>query len=124
MAEKLTDLGRRTLGKLPVWAKDEDAHVEAEGGPEVSIRSYTLPEFTVRCAEDPAIQPALSEAQVQVTLEALAAKGLAVERKDGWKMTKAGFDALHAPLDEDEEQTPGAVTVGLHPAVAEADAQA
>jgi hypothetical protein len=123
MPEQLTDLGRRTLSKLPVYAKDEAAHVEAEGGPDVSVRSYTLAEFTVRCAEDPAIQPPLSEAQVHVTLEALAAKGLAVERKDGWKMTKAGFDALHAPV-EDEEQTPGAVTVGLHPAVAEADAHA
>jgi hypothetical protein len=108
----LSKLGRRVLAHLPAWAEDEAAHVEAEGGPEVSVRSYTRAEFTIRLAEDECIQPKLTSADVDVALAALAEQGLAEER-DGWRMTQAGFDALHAPADEGE---PGAVFLDLKPA--------
>ena len=118
----LTDLGRRTLGHLPVWAEDEDALVEAEGGPEASIRSYDLPSFTARLAEDP-FTPDLGETEVATVLNTLCEAGLAtVDEESGhYRMTQAGFDALHAPR-EDYEGEPGAVFMDLAPAVAKASA--
>jgi hypothetical protein len=53
MPQKLTELARRVLAHLPIWASDEKAHVESEGGPDVSIRSYSRADFTVRLADDP-----------------------------------------------------------------------
>jgi len=50
--EKLSEFWRRVLGHLPVYAEDEAAHIEAEGGRDVSIRAYSLPDFTARLAED------------------------------------------------------------------------
>lgn len=122
MAAQLTELGRRVLGHLPPWAADEDALIEAEGGPDVSIRSYTLAELTARLAEDPSINPPLDEGGVQLALEGLHAAGLAGRRGEGWRMNKAGLEALEAPVESAEP--PGAVLVELHPAKAVIDATA
>jgi hypothetical protein len=129
--ETLTEFWRRVLGHLPVYAEDEAAHIEAEGGPEISIRAYSLPDFTTRLAEDPHCvfqdpethqSRPLSEAEVEAALGVLVEKGNAKHTKDGWKMTKAGLEALTAPVDESVEQIPGAVTVGLDPAHADSKA--
>lgn len=116
----LTDLGRRVLAHLPVWAADEKALVESEGGAAVSIRAYTLAEFTARLDED-ASTPATSEADVLVSLGALADAGLAKEVSGAWNMTKLGYEALVAPVDG-EAQEPGDVIVAVNPAQADAAA--
>jgi hypothetical protein len=116
----LTDLGRRVVAHLPVWTSDEKALVEAEGGPDVSIRSYALAEFAERLGED-ASTPTLSEAEVLVSLKALSDAGLAKEVSGKWKMTKLGYEALVAPVEE-QPQAPGEVVVGLNPAEADASA--
>lgn len=129
MSDPLTELGRRVLGHLPVWAKNEKAHVKAEGGPKNSIRSYGLADFTVRLAEDPeavvtdeaGVTRHMTEAEVEQTLQALADTGLASSDDEGqWRMTEAGYDALVTPQQR-PDQTPGAVTMNLHPAKAKAD---
>ena len=116
----LTDLGRRVLAHLPVWTADEKGLVESEGGADVSVRAYTLEEFTARLDED-ASTPATSEDDVLVSLEALADAGLAKEVSGAWKMTKLGYEALIAPV-EDEAQEPGVVIVAVNPAQADAAA--
>lgn len=116
----LTDLGRRVLGHLPVYAEDEEAHIEAEGGPELSIRSYTLEKFTARLAEDES-SPDMDEGHVLDALTGLADSGLCGEDESGgWRMTKGGLDALLAPSEID--QVPGAVLVDVNPAQAKANA--
>jgi hypothetical protein len=106
-----SDAERRVLGHLPVWAAKEDTFRAEEG--ENSIRSYSLPDFTVRLAQDPCI-PRRSEEQVQAFLSNLAAKGLASETDGAWSMTEAGFNALMSvPGLSEHEQTPGPVHVGL-----------
>src|SRR5207248_7289900 len=85
MAEKLTNIERRVLGHLPAWAEDEAWHVENEGGPEVSIRFYTAPDFTARLAEDLATEHPqrggpLTEAECVQVLNHLASRGLAEDR--------------------------------------------
>lgn len=133
MSDQLTGIGRRVLGHLPVWAEDEAAHIEAEGGPrrvnpetgreEGSIRSYSLEEMVVRMAEDQS-SPAMSAEWLQGALEDLEKSGFAFRTDDGrWRMSRSGFDALHAPAPE-AGQVPGPVTVPLNPAVAESAAQA
>lgn len=122
MAEQLTELGRRVLGHLPDWAADEKAHVESEGGPEISIRSYNLADFTARLAEDPCVSPSLDEAQCETCLDALVASGLASTKGGKWRMTKAGFELLTGPENK-PEQVPGEVLVEVHPAVAKATAK-
>jgi hypothetical protein len=129
MPPKLTLLGRRVLGHLPVWVENENAHVKAEGGPDVSVRSYSLADFTVRLAEDPntfvkdddGLTRPLAEAECGMSLQGLANSGLAEETDDQWRMTQLGFEAITAP-DEPEDQVPGAVVVDLSPAVADSKA--
>jgi hypothetical protein len=106
-----SDVERRVLGHLPVWAADEEAFRAAEG--EGSIRAYSLQDFTARLAQDPCI-PQRSEEQVQAFLSNLAAKGLASEIEGSWSMTEAGLKALQdTPGLSEHEQTPGPVQVGL-----------
>ena len=121
----LSDLGRRVLGHLPVWAADEDAHVAEEGGPGQSIRGYSLRDFTVRMQEDLSTtvpdgetgqQRPLVEDEVHQALQQLGGKGFAIEDGADWKMTQAGFDELHAPRPE-QVQVPGAIQVDLNPGV-------
>jgi hypothetical protein len=120
----LSDLGRRVLGHLPVWAKNEKALIKAEGGAKESVRSYNLQQLTERLLEDPHTAD-MSEDQVLVCLEPLVEHGLAEVDKDGnYRMTQAGFDALHAPRDDAEEQVPGEVFLDLAPAQATATAEA
>jgi hypothetical protein len=129
MPPKLTLLGRRVLGHLPVWVNNEKQHVEAEGGKDISVRSYTLSEFTLRLAEDPAtfvkdedgVTRSLTERECEISLQGLLQIGLAEVKAGDWRMTKLGYEAIVAP-DEPEDQVPGAVTVGLHPAVGESKA--
>lgn len=113
----LTDLGRRVLGHLPTWwSSDVEAeYLESEGGPEQSVRSYDLPTFTRRLAEDIAIAPPLDESQVLDCLMALKDAGLASDSTGEWRQLKLGYEALNAPVEE-EAQVPGAVVVDLHPA--------
>lgn len=113
----LTDLGRRVLGHLPVWAANETAFVKAEGGPDASIRSYTLADFTARLAEDASVAPSLAEASVLESLQALEAVGVASADGEQWRMTQLGYEALVAPV-EDEAQVPGAVVIDLNVATA------
>jgi hypothetical protein len=86
-----SDIERRVLGHLPVWAADEEAFVQAEldGGAKESIRSYSVGELTARLLDDKSI-PARSEDQVAAFLESLQEKDLAVETDGRWGMTKAG----------------------------------
>lgn len=106
-----SDVERRVLGHLPVWTADEDALRAAEG--EGSIRAYSLPDFTVRLAQDPCV-PQRTEDQVLAFLSNLAAKGLASESEGSWVMTEAGLNALmDVPGLSEHEQTPGPVQVGL-----------
>jgi hypothetical protein len=129
MPPKLTMLGRRVLGHLPVWAKNERAHVKAEGGADVSIRSYSLADFTERLAEDPStflvdeaqVTRSLTEAECDVSLRGLADQGLAEETDGQWRMTQLGFEAITAP-DEPEAVVPGEVVIPLNPAVADSKA--
>jgi hypothetical protein len=114
MAVQLTDLGRRVLAHLPIWVEDEDAHVALEGGPENSIRSYTLPDFTARLAEDP-FTPPMDEEQVLTALEGLKAAGLASASGGKWRMLKRGHAALTA-APEPADQEPGAVVIDVAPA--------
>jgi hypothetical protein len=112
----LTDLGRRVLCHLPIWAQDEAAFVELEGGPENSIRSYSLEDLTVRLAEDQSIAPTLTAPQVLASLTALKDAGLASDSSGAWKMLKLGKEALVAPI-EPEKQVPGEVVLELNPAI-------
>jgi hypothetical protein len=106
-----SDVERRILGHLSVWTVDEDAFRVAEG--EGSIRAYSLPDFTVRLAQDPCI-PQRTEEQVQAFLTNLAAKGLAADAEGNWSMTEAGLKALtDTPGLAEHEQTPGPVQIGL-----------
>jgi hypothetical protein len=117
---QLTNIERRVLAHLPVWHADEAWLVENEGGPDVSIRSYSLPDFTARLAQDASTKVqgrSLTEAECLQTLQVLASRGFAEER-DGWRMTQAGFETLTGP-SEAEDQVPGPVQVDLNPAVAE-----
>lgn len=115
----LTELGRRVLGHLPAWAEDEAALIEAEGGPDLSIRSYTLDELVERLAEDSSIEPPLSDAAVQAVLGVLKSLGYASSKGGRWRMNKAGLRALVAPVESNEP--PGAVVVEMHPAHAVVD---
>jgi hypothetical protein len=123
MPQRLTELSRRVLAHLPVWARDEKVHVEAEGGPDVSIRSYSRADFTVRLADDSSTRildqagasRSLNEAECEVSLRGLADQGLAVEKGGQWRMTRAGFATLHAPI-EPGALVPGEVVVEANPA--------
>lgn len=129
----LSELDRRVLGHLPAWAADEAAHVAMEGGPEVSIRSYGLSEFTVRLAEDPnAVGLAAdgtvrhaTESEVEQLLEGLVGRGFAsrddVDGVKRWRMTAAGFDAITGPQVL-PDQIPGPVEIPLDPAHIESEA--
>lgn len=118
----LTELGRRVLGHLPAWAEDEAALIEAEGGPDISIRSYTLDELVERLAEDPSIDPPLSAAAVQAVLDVLKSLGYASGRGGDWRMNKVGLKAIEAPVENNEP--PGAVVIEMHPAHAVVDTSA
>jgi hypothetical protein len=118
MTPVLTDLGRRVLAHLPVWSANEKQLIKDEGGADVSVRSYTLPEFTERLAEDASLNPPLTEAAVLESLAGLQAAGLASVDGEDWRMTQLGYEALVAPVEE-EAQNPGAVVVDLNPAVQE-----
>lgn len=115
----LNDLERKIVGHLPVWAADEQAHVEAEGGPENSVRCYTLQELHERLLEDVSIRPPLSAEGLALALGELARMGLVSRDGSGvrptFRMTEAGFEALHEPVDE-ADQVVGAVTIALNPA--------
>lgn len=118
---RLTELGRRVLGHLPVWAEDEAKLVEAEGGAGHSVRSYTVEEMVQRLIEDPSVEELNADA-VQVLLEALHANGWASQKNGEWRMLKAGLAALTAATDDAEPE--GAVSVELHPAVHDSNAVA
>jgi hypothetical protein len=125
---KLTALGRRVLAHLPDWAEDEAAFVEMEGGPEVSIRSYDLPTFTARLAEDIHTRiddppRPLTEDECKTMLDGLVTAKLASHRGGQWRMTKHGRESLIAPEGK-EDQVLGPVVLDLAPAQATTDAQA
>ena len=119
---ELSYVGRRVLAHLPVWAEDEAAHIEAEGGPEESVRAYSLPDLTSRLLEDGAT-PNMAEDVVATILEELAGAGLCEETADGWKMTQLGFEVLTDPTPP-ENQTPGPAFIDLQPARIETNASA
>ena len=134
MHENLTELDRRVLGHLPAWAADEKAHIKMEGGPQFSIRTYNLTDFTERLGEDPNAVGVdangdvrhASEPEVAALLGQLVERGLA-ERDDAgdeqrWRMTEAGFEAITGP-EKKPDQIPGPIEVPLNPAVAEATAK-
>jgi hypothetical protein len=124
---QLTDHGRRVLAHLPIWVEDEEAHVALEGGAGVSVRSYSLPDFARRLAEDPyttvspdGVPRPLTEAECKLSLDGLVSSGLA--SFDGeYRMTREGREALEAPAPV-EGQVPGSVTVDVAPAVGFAEA--
>lgn len=125
--ERLTELGRRVLGHLPVFHPDEDWLIEQEGGPEVSVRSYTLGQLTERLAEDASTHvdgvPSLSPTVVQDALNLLAGEGFCVVDEAGnWRMTQLGLEAIVHVHDDQPEAPAGAVTVPLHPATVESGA--
>jgi hypothetical protein len=149
--DPMTDLGRRALGNLPAWAEDEDAVIEEEGGPQLSVRSHSLaemvgqlvPNVEAMITDTEGVKRPMTEAEVEVTMDALVAEGWAEkvtrtqltyeDGEDGepvetpvdvehYKMTQAGFDALHAPVEEKPDQKPGAVALNLHPATNDAAA--
>jgi hypothetical protein len=124
----LTALGRRVLGHLPVWVKNEKAHIKAEGGAAVSVRSYSLADFTSRLAEDPSTfvvddngPRSLTEAECGTSLAALADQGLAEETDGEWRMTQLGFEAITAPV-EPATNAPDEVVVPLNAAVSQSEA--
>lgn len=108
----LSYVGRRVLAHLPVWHADEPWLIEQEGGPEVSIRSYSLPELTARLLEDEST-PDMDEGQVGLVLSELAKAGLCEDR-DGWRMTEAGYEALVDPTPP-QDQEPGPAFLHLNP---------
>jgi hypothetical protein len=135
----LTNIERRVLAHLPDWAADEAWHVENEGGPEVSVRSYSLPAFAVRLAQDVNTQVEgrpLTEGECLQTLQVLASRGFAesfdkalavgteiASVEQHWRMTEAGFEALIGPAQE-PDQVPGPVQVPVQPASVESGAVA
>ena len=148
MPQPLTELERRVLGHLPAWAEDEGAFIEMEGGPRRldeetgewvgSIRTYNLPEFTVRLSEDPCavglgsdgqggmVVRHLTAPEVEHQLGLLVERGLAARDDDGdearWRMTEAGHASLTGP-QKMPDQIPGPVEVEPHPAKAKASAK-
>lgn len=127
----LTNIERRVLGHVPVWAEDEAWHVENEGGPDVSIRFYSLPDFTVRLAEDASTEHPerggpLTEQECYQVLEHLASRGFlepVVDCPGAYRMTQAGFEELTGP-EKAPEQLPGPVEVPLNPAHVDSEATA
>lgn len=128
--KQLTELGRRVLSHLPDWAEDEEAFVRMEGGPENTIRSFTLPEMTLRVAEDiytrvndpQTGQPRpLNTTEMQLTLDALVAEELAYETGGRYYMTQLGFESLTGPEGK-ADQVPGKVVVDLAPGKISSDA--
>lgn len=137
MAAKLTELGRRVLGSLPAWAEDEPAMIAANADPENAVRSHTLAELTPDLAANPALnayraergEGPITEAEVQAALEALQGEAFAehiddatihgIHHEDAWRMTQEGFEALTGPVEAEPDAPKGAVTVALHPAIAE-----
>jgi hypothetical protein len=105
-----------------VWVEDEQAHIEAEGGPEVSIRAYPLPAFAERLAEDPST-PDMDEEKVGTVLAELAEAGLCELDGEGWRMTKKGYVALVDPTPP-ENQESGPAVLDLNAAQAVTGAQA
>lgn len=114
--QELSYVGRRVLAHLPVWAADEAAHVEAEGGPEQSIRAYSLEALHERLAEDQATPDMEGEQLVRI-IDELAAQGLCEPSPDGFRMTQKGFEVLTDPTEpEGQSQNIGSAFVELHPA--------
>lgn len=126
---ELSYVGRRVLAHLPVWAEDEAALIEAEGGPEKSVRSYTLEELTDRLLKDGAT-PDMDAAKVSEILDELSAAGLCeTEQREvppaeegeapsevpAWRMTQVGLEVLVDPTPP-ENQTPGPAFLDLQPA--------
>src|ERR1039458_7153757 len=118
---ELSHIGRRVLGHLPVWAEDEAAFIELEGGPEKSIRAYGTEEFTARLGEDSGT-PAMTVNEVETCLGELAKQGLCTETEDGWRMTEAGFDALHEVRPQLGSAVVGPAFVDLHSASLDSNA--
>jgi hypothetical protein len=127
----LTDIERRVLGHVPVWAEDEAWHVENEGGPDVSIRFYSLSDFTARLAEDASTQHPerggpLTEDECLQVLAHLAQRGFVEPVADAphaFRMTQAGFEELTGP-EKAPEQLPGPVQVDVNPAHVDSQALA
>lgn len=132
---ELSYVGRRVLAHLPVWAEDEAAHIAAEGGPDVSIRSYTLEDLTDRLLKDGAT-PDMDVHKVEAILTELAGQGLCETeqrevppREEGeapsevpaWRMTKVGLEVLTDPTPP-KDQTPGPAFIDLQPAQIESSA--
>jgi hypothetical protein len=132
---ELSYAGRRVLAHLPVWTEDEAALIEAEGGPEHSVRSYTLEDLTDRLLKDGAT-PDMDAPKVGEILAELAAVGLcetetrvvpgAAEDEPAtevaaWRMTQLGLEVLTDPTPP-EEQTPGPAFIDLQPAQIESSA--
>jgi hypothetical protein len=111
---ELSYAARRILGNLPVWHPDEAWLIEQEGGPEQSVRSYSLPALTARLLEDRGT-PDMDEAKVAEQLGELAGAGLCEEAEDGWRMTQFGFEVLTDPTPV-EDREPGPALIELHPA--------
>jgi len=130
--EVLTDLGRRVLGSLPPWFPDDHmrkliaAEQDAAGE---AVQSHTLDELAADLASNPAAQHLgaegpLTREEVHGALVALEEAGyvefiesgtrLGVEHKQAWKMTKAGREAINAPLPGRPVEPQGAVTIPMH----------
>lgn len=129
MAAQLTELGRRVLGSLPAWAEDEKAVVEAEGGPEFTVRSHTLEELTAELALNPFAQfgenGTMTADEVQVALDDLQRVGFVefidgahtiagVQHENAWRMTKLGFETITAAPDADTGPARAAVIETFH----------
>lgn len=132
---ELSYVGRRVLAHLPVWAEDEAALIEAEGGEEHSVRSYTLEDLTERLLKDGAT-PDMDAPKVGEILAELAAVGLCeTEQREvpaaeegeapsevpAWRMTQLGLEVLTDPTPP-ENQTPGPAFLDLQPAQIESSA--
>lgn len=134
--ERLTPLFRRVLATLPRWHENEKWLIKQEGGPKVSIRRHNLLEMTAEMVANPHAQVVdadtgqarpMTAAEVDLCLAHLVAKGWAsVEADDAeegvdaryWRMTQEGFEAIHAPNEDEANQIPGPVEIKPDPAVA------
>jgi hypothetical protein len=132
----LTPLLRRVLATLPRWHEDEAWLVAEEGGPDKSVRRHSLAEMHTEMALNPHAQIVKGDQtgetrpmtvdEVERCLDFLVRKGWAAIEEDAgryWRMTKEGFEALHAPGETPENVVPGPVEIKPDPAEATLETQ-
>jgi hypothetical protein len=89
-----SDTHRRVLGHLPLPDADALA-LQGPGGPKAHRHSLGH-----RISGD-AHHELQTVEDLEAVLHELEADGLASQLKSGWRMTKAGLDALNAPLPQE-----------------------